>query len=177
METKVEETVVKHFYVRDNGRFPNSSLPVIFYKSVLHVSSLFPARDIIKLFASNNWKNSWKDGVYTYHHYHSNSHEVLGFYKGSTTLRLGGDDGVEIVVGKGDVLIIPAGVAHQNLQNETDVSCVGAYTDGISYDIKLGISGERPQTDENIAKVELPICDPVFGQLGELHSLWKSNLV
>ena len=173
MEETVESIVVSHFFLKDDGRFPNSALPVIFYSGILHVSGFFPAHHIIKLFASNNWSNAWKSGVYTYNHYHSNTHEVLGFYKGTTTMQLGGDKGVRIVVNKGDVLIIPAGVAHRNLQGENDVSCVGAYPNGLQYDLKYGTAGERPHSDENIALVKLPVCDPVFGQLGELHSLWR----
>ena len=177
MELTVESTVVSHFFLKDDGRFPNNPLPVIFYTGVLHVSGFFPAHDVIKLFSRNNWSNAWKSGIYTYNHYHSNTHEVLGFYKGETTMQLGGDGGVKIVARKGDVLIIPAGVVHKNLQNENDVGCVGAYPDGNSYDMKYGTAGERPEADKNIARVKLPVCDPVFGQLGELHRLWKPSQI
>ena len=95
-------------------KFPNSKLPVLLYRNVLELPPFFRALFIKKLFKSNGWSNSWKSGIYTYHHYHSNTHEVLGVYKGKTTLLLGGKKGVKIKISKGDVIIIPVGVAHKN---------------------------------------------------------------
>jgi uncharacterized protein YjlB len=46
-----------------------------------------------KKFAANNWTNSWRWGVYPFHHYHSNTHEVLGVFRGSALLHLGGEKG------------------------------------------------------------------------------------
>ena len=79
----------KRYFVKDDGIFPNNSLPILFYPKVLDLPKLFPALSIRKLFRKNNWTNNWKQGIYTYHHYHSTTHEVLGVCKGETLLQLG----------------------------------------------------------------------------------------
>lgn len=161
------------YHVTGNGIFPNSYLPVLLYKNTFPISG--DASDAIsQTFAKNNWKNNWTGGVYTYHHYHSITHEVLGVYKGETILQLGGDDGIQVTVAAGDVLIIPAGVAHKNLGRENDIGCVGGYPDGRDFDINKGAAGERPQTDRNIAAVPLPGTDPVTGKSGGLNDIWKT---
>lgn len=159
--------------LKDEGIFPNSKLPVLLYKDVLDLPQLFPAAYIENLFKSNHWHNSWKSGIFTYHHFHSNTHEVIGCYKGKATLQLGGDHGTTISFEKGDVLIIPAGVAHKNLSEEDDVQCVGAYPEGRSYDMNYGKQGERPMVDNNIAEVPLPERDPVLGLKGGIERHWK----
>lgn len=161
------------YLLKDDGIFPNSKLPVLFYKDVLDLPVLFPAAYIENLFKSNHWSNSWKNGIYTYHHYHSITHEVLGVYKGQATVLLGGEKGVEITLNKNDVLIIPAGVAHKNLGEENNIGCVGAYPEGKSYDMNYGKPGERPLTDTNIADVPLPERDPVLGLKGGIEKYWK----
>lgn len=168
------EYEVQQYWLYDDGRFPNNSrLPALHYRNVLQPGWLFPARAIQQLFKANHWENAWRHGIYTYHHYHSITHEVLGFYKGITTLQLGGLEGVRVVVSKGDVLIIPAGVAHKNLEAENAVQCVGAYPNGFTFDLNYGKPGERPQTDLNIASIPIPERDPVFGFAGDLSKFWK----
>lgn len=165
---------VEYSYVlKDNGKFPNSKLPVLFYKDVLDLPALFPAAYIDNLFKSNHWTNSWKNGIYTFHHYHSNTHEVLGVYKGEAKMLLGGENGVEITLTKGDVLIIPAGVAHKNLNGENDIACVGAYPEGKSFDMNYGHPDERPAADMNITEVPMPERDPVLGLKGGIEKYWK----
>ena len=163
----------QQYFVKDDGIFPNSSLPIIFYPKALDLPRLFPAVAIRTLFQKNNWGNSWRQGIYTYHHYHSIAHEVLGVCKGETLLLLGGEQGITLFVEEGDVLIIPAGVAHMNLGKEKDVICVGGYPDGKDYDMNYGKENERPGTDENIGAVPLPKTDPVFGKKDGLLKVWR----
>jgi len=125
------------------------------------------------LFENNNWRNTWQQGIYTYHHYHSTTHEVLCVCKGETLLLLGGENGITVLIQEGDVLVIPAGVAHINLGKENDVSCIGAYPDGRDYDMNFGKQGERPRTDHNIASLPLPQTDPVFGANDGLLQIWR----
>lgn len=165
------------YFLKDNGIFPNSILPVLHYKNVLEIPALFPAAAVKNLFALHNWANSWRSGIFTYHHYHSITHEVLGVCKGRTKLLLGGDDGVTLEIETGDVLIIPAGVAHKNLGQEDDIVCVGAYPDGKDYDMNYGKPGERPATDENIRKVPTPETDPVYGEKNGLPKIWRRQHV
>jgi uncharacterized protein YjlB len=170
---KPKKYTVQKYFLKDDGRFPNNaSLPVLLYKHALELPGLFPGNFIAKLFEKNGWKNSWKDGIFDYHHYHSVTHEVLGVYRGKTTVLLGGTKGVELVLEKGDVLVIPAGVAHKNITPDSDFKCVGAYPGGKDYDINYGKIGERPKADQNIKKVPLPETDPVEKE-GALNKYWK----
>lgn len=125
-------SLLRKYLLKDDGVFPNSELPVLFYPGILSLPPLFGAHVIGKLFQKNGWSNTWKSGIYTFHHYHSNTHEVMGVCRGETTLQLGGERGMRLTIKRGDVLIIPAGVAHKNLGAESDVTCVGAYPNGCS---------------------------------------------
>jgi uncharacterized protein YjlB len=163
---------IEQVFLKDDGIFPNNRLPALFYKGILKIPPVLGAFFVKRFFKSNGWSNSWKYGIYEYNHYHSITHEVLGVISGKTILLLGGDAGVKINIGTGDVIIIPAGVAHKNLGKQDDVVCVGAYPDGMDYDINYGNTGERPQTDKNIARVPLPSKDPVFGATGGIIKYW-----
>jgi uncharacterized protein YjlB len=164
---------IEHFVVADDGMFPNNRLPVLYYKDILRIPAVFPGAYVKKLFQKNNWSNSWKSGVFEYHHYHSITHEAMAVIAGETTLQLGGEKGVLLRIGKGDVIVIPAGVAHKNKGRENDITCIGAYPGGADYDMNYGKPGERPRSDRNIAKVSLPATDPVLGSHGGLLDLWN----
>ena len=164
--------MVQEIQIKDDGIFPGNWLPALLYKQVLNIPLLFPATHIKNIFKDNEWTNSWDAGIFTYHHYHSITHKVLGIYAGKTTVQLGGDDGPKLTLEKGDVLVIPAGVAHKNLGHENDVGVVGAYPDGRDYDMNYGKPGERPGTDENIARLPLPAKDPLGAAADGLRKFW-----
>jgi uncharacterized protein YjlB len=151
----------------------NDKFPVLLYKGVLKLPLLFAGAAVRRLFRKNGWTNNWKDGIYTYHHYHSNTHEALAAISGSTTLELGGEKGALITFEKGDVVIIPAGVAHRNLGKEQDIICIGGYPEGKDYDMNYGCSAERPVADRKIASIPLPETDPVYGPGKGLVGIWK----
>lgn len=167
--------MVQEILINDDGTFPGNSLPALLYKGALDIPLLFPATHISQVFKKHGWSNSWDAGIFTYHHYHSITHEVLGIYSGEATIQLGGDDGPKLLLEKGDVLVIPAGVAHKNLDEENAVGVVGAYPDGRDYHMNYGKPGERPKTDENIAAVPLPGSDPLGGAGGELTKRWTKS--
>jgi uncharacterized protein YjlB len=161
----------------DDGVFPNNAqLPLILYRRGVTLPARHPATGFEDLFAANHWPPAWRYGVYGYHHYHSTAHEVLGIFRGHATVQFGGEQGVVLSVEKGDVVIIPAGVAHKNLDCSRDFRAVGAYPDGQRPDTRYGKPGERPQADANIAKVPLPKADPVFGEQGKLMTQWMAAL-
>lgn len=162
------------YYITDNGIFPGNDLPVLHYKKAFKIPLLFGGRKVKALFKSNDWTNAWKSGIYTYHHYHSNTHEVLAVLRGNTTLLLGGENGKQLALHKGDVVVIPAGVAHKNLGRENDVTCIGAYPGGASFDMNYGREGERPQADINISMVAVPAKGPVAGNADPLLHIWKT---
>jgi uncharacterized protein YjlB len=160
----------------DDGTFPNNGkLPLVVYKNAIAIPAENPAGAVERIFLENGWGGSWRNGIYPYHHYHSTAHEVLGVYGGNATVQLGGPNGLVVDAGPGDVIIIPAGVAHKNLGSSSDFRCVGAYPPGQSWDMNYGRPGERPKADQNIAKVPLPETDPVYGSTGPLMKIWKIN--
>jgi uncharacterized protein YjlB len=169
---KTGPVAIEKILLKDDGVFPNNTLPALFYRGALKLPGLFPALFVKKFFKQNGWSNAWKYGIYEYHHYHSITHEVLGVISGKTTLQLGGEKGVKINITRGDVIIIPAGVAHKNLGKQDDVVCVGAYPDGMDYDMNYGKAGERPQTDRNVKMVPLPSTDPVYGSRDGVTRYW-----
>ena len=158
----------------DDGTFPNNGkLPLLVYKNVIAIPDKNPAGAIEQIFHDNGWGSSWRNGIYPFHHYHSTAHEVLGIYGGNVKVQLGGPDGITIEGRAGDVIIIPAGVAHKNLGSSTDFRCVGAYPPGQSWDMNYGKQSERPKTDQNIKNVPVPETDPVYGIDGPLVKSWS----
>ena len=160
-------------YFEDNGIIPNNKYPLLLYQHVFTAEGITSATWLEQKFNSNNWTNSWRWGIYPFHHYHSNTHEVLGVYSGKALLLLGGPQGQEINVQFGDIIVIPAGVGHKNLSSSPDFSVVGAYPGGISPDLKKGEPGDRPQADINLAAVPIPDFDPLMANQGGLKNIWK----
>jgi uncharacterized protein YjlB len=160
---------------KDDGIFPSSPLPLLLYREALTLDRSDPASTLEQRFAENDWTNSWRNGVYSFSHYHSTSHEVLGVYSGDATLRLGGEHGKNVEVHPGDVIVIPAGVAHQNIGASDDFGVVGAYPGGRHWDLLRGLPSERPKADHNIAALPMPENDPIYGAEGALLCIWKSS--
>ena len=154
----------------DNS-FPNNSrLPLVLYEGLAAEPS---AVQFERLFEGNSWAGSWRDGVYDFHHYHSCAHEVLGVYAGRASVQFGGPNGPEVNVSAGDVVVIPAGVAHRRVSADAAFRVVGAYPDGQHPDMCYGKPEERPEADSRIAAVALPLSDPAAGAGGPLLDLWR----
>jgi len=169
----VEQKIIAKV-LADDGRIPNNRLPLLIYRRAFELSRRDPAAVIERRFAEHGWSGTWRNGIYSYHHFHSTAHEVLGCYRGSAKVQFGGESGIVEELSAGDVVIIPAGVGHKNLGASADFAVVGAYPRGQDYDMNYGKRGERPLADENIARVPLPETDPVFGEDGPLLKHWRS---
>ena len=155
----------------DDGRFPNSALALLVYRRALPPD---PAA-MECAFAANGWSNAWRDGIFRYHHFHSTAHEVLGIAAGEVQVAFGGPSGREVAVRAGDVVVIPAGVAHRNMGQSADLLVVGAYPGGMDYDIRRGDPAEHAAAVRAIDAVPLPDSDPVSGRDGPLSRLWAGG--
>ena len=174
MDNPQREAEVQEHLFEDYGSIPNNpSLPLLVYPQVLGESERYPSR-CKELLAGNGWGGAWVNGVFSYHHYHSNAHEVLCMLSGRARLAFGGPEGETIEVEAGDVVVIPAGVGHKNEGAGRNIRVVGAYPRGQeNYDLRTGEEGERPEVLENIRDVPLPETDPLFGEGGPLLQRWS----
>jgi uncharacterized protein YjlB len=153
-----------------SGAIPNSQLPVLVYRDLELAADPASAEHA---FAGNGWLGAWRNGIFGYHHFHSTAHEVLAIVGGTATVTLGGPDGRTLEVGRGDVLVLPAGTGHCNRGASGDLLVVGAYPEGMSWDIRRGDPDEYDEAVANIAAVPLPRSDPVHGADGPLRELWS----
>lgn len=157
----------------DGGAIPNNpKLPLLLYQDALALDNPDPAAAFERLFHEHEWRRSWRNGVYSFPHYHSTAHEVLGVFSGSAQIRLGGEGGIVQEIRAGDVVVLPAGTGHEKINSTRDFGVVGAYPPGPAYDMCYGKLGERPEADRRIAATPLPSNDPVFGEAGPLIEHW-----
>ncbi|MEQ8425379.1 MAG: cupin [Cyclobacteriaceae bacterium] len=155
----------------DDGLVPNSSLPLLLYRNAFGERDDTGASWLEQKFLTNNWSNSWRNGIFTFQHYHSIAHEVLGIYSGEVLVLLGGEKGKRMELAAGDIVVIPAGVGHKNLEDH-NLGVVGAYPNGMPVDILRARPEDRPKADENIAQVPLPKNDPLLGESDGLKKIW-----
>lgn len=164
-----DEVKIQALYFADDGSIPNNpKFPLLIYKNVMEAED-----EAAQVLHHNHWSNAWRNGVFPYHHYHSNSHEVLAVDSGGALLQMGGEKGEQLEVQQGDVLILPAGTGHKLIKKQVDFSVIGAYPNGQDYDICYGKKEERPEKLNNINEVLTPGNDPVYGRQGALFSYWR----
>ena len=99
---------------------------------------------------------------------------MLGIAAGWIRVSLGGESGRTVELRAGDVVVIPAGVAHKNEGASPDLVVVGAYPGGKSPDMCSPAEGQRERALRNIPKVALPASDPVYGKAGPLLARWRA---
>ena len=150
----------------------NPSLPVLIYSQALppdeDMAGAFEA-----CFSRHGWQGLWRNGVFSYQHYHLHAHEVLGVAAGHARLLIGGPAGRELRVSAGDCLVLPAGTGHMRLDASDDFLVVGAYPPDQHADIQTGESGEEGRAA--IAAVPMPASDPVEGRAGTLMQIWAGR--
>src|SRR5205823_575630 len=151
---------VETYSFEDDGAIPNSRLPVLVYHDV---DAALDADSCGMRFESHGWLGTWLDGIFSFHHFHSTAHEVLGIVAGSAAVVLGGPGGRRFEVRRGDVLVLPAGTGHCNTGSSEDLLVVGAYPDGMTWDLRRGDRAEHDEVVANIRAVPLPRADPVQG--------------
>ena len=84
LQAVVRSSQVIHQRLKGDGSFPNNErLPLLVYQGALALPQSNSAAIVEDLFESNGWSGSWRNGIYSCHHYYSTAHEVLGVYSGS----------------------------------------------------------------------------------------------
>ena len=107
--------------------------------------------------------------MYSQSHFHSTSHEVLCVASGKAKLCFGGEDNPKRVtpeVQQGDVMVVPAGVAHRLLEDiEGGFSMVGSYPIGKKWDMCYGKEGEKDKI-KMIGGLGWFDRDPIYAEEG-----------
>lgn len=152
--------------IKTHGNFPNNNqLPVIVYSNAFDFGHEKHSEVIKKIFKKNGWFRSWTNGIFDYHHYHSNNHECLGIATGWVKVILGGENGIILDLKAGDALLLPAGISHKKISSSEDFSCVGAYAIDVEYNMKYGSPSEFQASVKQISNLPNPLSDPIFGEL------------
>jgi uncharacterized protein YjlB len=156
------------------GWMPNNPhLPALLYRNVLRPHGSDPAAQFEALFARNGWPPQWRNGVYSFHHYHSTAHEVMGVASGEAELLLGGENGVVIMVRAGDVVLLPTGTGHCRISASDGFLVVGAYPPDQHWDICR--SAPSPDAQRRMRSLPFPASDPVCGAAGPMPRLWSES--
>jgi uncharacterized protein YjlB len=147
--------------------------PLLVYPEAVTITGTDPAEVFETLFDRNQWPSAWRNGVYPFHHFHTNAHEVLGVYSGEVTVQFGGDSGIIVTAHPGDVIVLPAGTGHKKLSSKGALGVVGAYPVGQQHpDLRKASVSNMDRHSEAIVRVALPDLDPVYGADGPLFTHW-----
>ncbi|WVQ71340.1 hypothetical protein IAR50_000868 [Cryptococcus sp. DSM 104548] len=156
--------------------FPNTSLlgyPLLIYHSAFSPASSTASSVEAHLRSVGVVEPRWRYTMYRQHHYHSTTHEVLVVTNGGAKLCFGGppetanEGRVEVRVGRGDVMIVPAGVGHALLQDEGGFEMVGSYPkEAENWDMCTGQKEEKGAAWETIRGLKWFEKDPIYGEEG-----------
>lgn len=165
---------IETHHFADDGTVPNNILPLVVYRGALPESG-DRATACETMFAGNGWPDPWRNGIHPFHHYHSTAHEVLGIARGTARVRLGGENGQTVELHAGDVVVIPAGVAHKREAASGDLLVIGAYPRGQNPDMCRAEPDRHDRAVASIATVPLPDADPVTGGISPLLDCWRQG--
>jgi uncharacterized protein YjlB len=164
------------FRFAGDGETPNNPrLPLLVYRAVVPGAGTDePATWFERTFAAHGWTDGWRNGIYPFLHFHTETHEVLGIAAGRARVEFGGASGRALEVAAGDVVVLPAGVGHRRLEASADLLVIGAYPRNGRFDQKRPGELDYAAAERNVATVPLPEMDPLAGKAGPLMKLWAS---
>ncbi len=167
----------QEFHFQDDGLVPNHpAWPLLLFTQAVALPALFdPLAVMNEVFGRNGWRESWFGIFYNFLHYHSRVHEAFGVARGNALVRFGGEAGCAIVLGPGDVVVIPAGTGHQGMTVSEDFAGVFAYAPSGIYDECRPDCRDYDARLRRIAETPKPNTDPVFGAAGPLLDLWSAG--
>lgn len=167
--TALDKLQVSRYQIPAFRNFPNTSIqarPLLIYHSAFENPSVSDIESHLR--AVGVVTPSWQFTMYSTSHFHSNTHEVLSISAGSAKLCFGGEGNprrIEPEVVRGDVIVIPAGVAHRLLEDRGGFRMVGSYPPGPSWDMCYDnkADAEKAKMIKNLAWFDK---DPVYGIQG-----------
>ena len=160
------------YLLEPKGSMPNNDrFPLLLYRGAFKAP--VSAEDVEQKLKKNRWYNSWRNGVFPYHHFHATVHEILVCYGGAGRVQFGGIGGPEVDVVEGDAILIPAGVGHKRLSAETGFAVIGAYLDGASWDLQTPERSDHAEAKTAVSLVDKPPVDPITGDRGGLLDHWE----
>lgn len=169
--TLLDSLQVSRYFIPAYGMIPNTSIqqkPLLIYHAAFPSSTSASAIEA-HLQSISVVNPAWRYTMYSTSHFHSTSHEVLCISAGKAKLCFGHEDNperVEPVVEKGDVIVVPAGVAHRLLEDfASGFEMVGSYPTGMDWDMCYGKEGdeEKVKAIKELAWFER---DPIYGEKG-----------
>jgi uncharacterized protein YjlB len=160
----------------DSGdKIPNNpNLPILVYQDIFE--SQDPGSFVFQTVRGNNWGGCWEDGIFPYHHYHSTAHEALAVIRGEARVTLGGPQGRTVDVGRGDVVVLPAGVGHCRKKATDEFAVAGSYPPGQDWDLLRDLGSDKAAIMRSIEDVPIPETDPFYGSEGPLVEIWNESL-
>ena len=163
VEAVAKSPRVLRAWLRGDGTFPNNErAPLLVYQGVLPVGTSRPEARGSELLTTNGWTSPWAWGVFTYHHYHSTAWEALLCVRGDAQIQFGGPSGPTLPATFGDLILIPPGVAHKQLQASGDFTLLGCYPEETPNADTCKGAPSKAQA-QNIERCPVPRSDPVFG--------------
>lgn len=162
--------IIRELITRNGTLYNNPLIPLLVYTNACKAGE----GELKHMLATHDWTNFWIDSIFSYHHYHSMSHEVLIVLRGSASLQFGGDGGRNLSVSAGDCIIIPAGVAHKCLIADDNFAVLGAYPAAQPYDLVKENELSIDEAEKRIKAVKVPPYDPLYGSDGPLIKNWKA---
>ncbi|KAM5350555.1 hypothetical protein ACJ41O_007060 [Fusarium nematophilum] len=173
------------YFVKPTAHCPNNVFPVLVYRGVLPEPHDEPTTT--QFLESHGWERKGTWGTITAKHFHPNTHECYGVFQGDSELIFGagGADaesaGVKCHVSAGDVIVVPAGVAHASVAEDRSkdksdkYKYVGVYPDGSpKWRNEYGKTPSNTELFEEIGRVPIPSQDPVAGPGGPLTHIWAA---
>lgn len=150
---------------KPKGFLPNSRFPLLVHRDAVPGGG---EDAVAARLRENGWLNNWRyPGIYTYHHFHSTTHECLGCARGWMEIVVFGEGGPTVRVEAGDIVVMPAGVSHCMTGNSQDIQMVGGYPGGRDWDnvqqARLTQETFR-QAAKRIMMVPIPDRDPATGE-------------
>lgn len=152
-------------------RIPNSRFPLLVHRNAIPEGGI---EAVTTRFRTNGWSNNWHyPGVYTYAHFHSTTHECLGCARGwiDFKLSIGPEGWTQLRVNAGDVILMPAGISHEDVGHSDDNIMCGGYPDGRDWDnVQPEFLSQElyQQACKRIMMLPIPDRDPVTGETIDL---------